>query len=120
MLTYPDIDPIALSIGPIAGVGPLQIHWYGLMYLLAFAAAMLLGNYRAKQPGSNWTKDQVSDLIFYGAMGVILGGRAGYVLFYNFGQFLDNPIWLFSNLDRWYVVPWGDARGICRTLVIWS
>jgi phosphatidylglycerol:prolipoprotein diacylglycerol transferase len=96
MLTYPDIDPVALSIGPIAGVGPLQIHWYGLMYLVGFAAAMLLANYRAKQPGSNWTKDQVSDLIFYGAMGVILGGRAGYVLFYNFGQFLDNPIWLFQ------------------------
>ncbi|CCK74316.1 Prolipoprotein diacylglyceryl transferase family protein [Oleispira antarctica RB-8] len=96
MLTYPDIDPIALSIGPIAGYGPLEIHWYGLMYLIGFAAAMLLANYRAKQPGSNWTKDQVSDLIFYGAMGVILGGRAGYVLFYNFGQFLDNPVWLFQ------------------------
>ena len=84
MLTYPNIDPIALSIGPIAGYGPLQIHWYGLMYLIGFAAAMLLANYRAKQPGSTWNKDQVSDLIFYGAMGVILGGRAGYVLFYNF------------------------------------
>ena len=107
MLTYPDIDPVALSIGPVAGYGPLEIHWYGLMYLIGFAAAMMLANYRAKQPGSNWTKDQVGDLIFYGAMGVILGGRAGYVLFYNFGQFLDNPIWLFQ---IWTVV--------CHSMVV--
>jgi phosphatidylglycerol:prolipoprotein diacylglycerol transferase len=88
MLTYPDIDPVAISLGP------LQVHWYGLMYLLAFATAWGLGNYRASQPGSGWTKEQVSDLIFFGAMGVILGGRCGYVLFYNFPQFLEDPLWL--------------------------
>ncbi|ASP37718.1 prolipoprotein diacylglyceryl transferase [Bacterioplanes sanyensis] len=88
MLKYPDIDPVAIAIGP------LQIHWYGLMYLLAFGTAWWLANYRARQPGSNWTAEQVSDLIFYGAMGVILGGRFGYVMFYNFSQFLDDPIWL--------------------------
>ncbi|MAY15422.1 MULTISPECIES: prolipoprotein diacylglyceryl transferase [Oceanospirillaceae] len=88
MLTYPDIDPVAVAIGP------LKIHWYGLMYLLAFASAWGLANYRARRPGSGWTPEQVSDLIFYGAMGVILGGRCGYVLLYNFPQFLQDPLWL--------------------------
>ena len=88
MLTYPNIDPVALSLGP------LTIHWYGLMYLLAFTGALLLGRWRAQRINNDWTSEQVSDLIFYGAMGVILGGRCGYVLFYNFPQFLEDPLWL--------------------------
>lgn len=90
MLTYPEIDPVALAIGP------LKIHWYGLMYLLAFGSAYALATFRARRPGSGWTEEQVSDLVFFGAMGVIVGGRAGYVLFYNFDQFLDDPLWLFQ------------------------
>ncbi len=90
MLTYPQIDPVAVAIGP------LEIHWYGLMYLIGFAAGWLFGNYRASRPGSSWSKEQVSDLVFYVALGVILGGRIGYVLFYNFDKFLDNPLWLFE------------------------
>lgn len=85
-----NIDPIALDLGFF------QIHWYGVMYLVAFGAAYLLGSYRANKPGSGWTSDQVSDLIFWGAMGVVLGGRMGYVLFYNFDQFLQDPLWLFA------------------------
>lgn len=85
-----DIDPIALDLSFI------QVHWYGLMYLVGFGAAFWLGGYRARQPGSGWTEEQVSDLIFWGAMGVVLGGRMGYVLFYNFDQFLENPLWLFA------------------------
>ena len=85
-----NIDPIALDLGF------MQIHWYGLMYLIAFATAFGLGSYRAKQPNSGWTTEQVSDLIFWGAMGVVLGGRMGYVLFYNFDQFLTDPLWLFA------------------------
>lgn len=88
MLTYPNIDPVAISLGP------LQVHWYGLMYLLAFLFAWGLATYRAKQRG--WTPDMVSDLIFFGALGVIIGGRVGYVLFYGFSQFLENPLWLFQ------------------------
>ncbi|MCP8688932.1 prolipoprotein diacylglyceryl transferase [Marinobacterium sedimentorum] len=84
-----DIDPIALDLGF------LQIHWYGLMYLVGFAAAWWLGVQRARRAGSGWTEQQVSDLIFWGAMGVVLGGRAGYVLFYQFDYFLANPLWLF-------------------------
>lgn len=90
MLTYPQIDPVALSLGP------LKIHWYGLMYLVGFAGAYYLMLYRAGKSAGAWTKDQVSDLIFFGAMGVVLGGRFGYVLFYNFDKFLDDPIWLFK------------------------
>ncbi|OUS03020.1 prolipoprotein diacylglyceryl transferase [Gammaproteobacteria bacterium 42_54_T18] len=90
MLKYPEIDPVAVSLGPLA------IRWYGLMYLLGFVSGYWLLAKRAERPGSGWTKEQVSDLIFYGAMGVILGGRVGYVLFYNFSAFLDNPIIIFQ------------------------
>ena len=85
-MNYPEIDPIAIQIGPVA------IHWYGLMYLLSFFLVYLLGNYRAKQPGSGWNKEQVSDLVFFSALGVVLGGRLGYALFYNFASYADNPL----------------------------
>jgi phosphatidylglycerol:prolipoprotein diacylglycerol transferase len=86
MLTYPNIDPVALQLGP------LKIHWYGIMYLVAFGAAWWLGVRRARQPNSGWTAEQVSDVIFYGAMGTVLGGRLGYILFYNFSAFLNDPL----------------------------
>ena len=89
-MEFPQIDPVAFALGP------LKVHWYGLMYMFGFAAAWLLGMYRAKQPGSGWTKDQVGDLVFYGAMGVIVGGRLGYVFFYNIDKFLADPLWLFA------------------------
>lgn len=89
MLTHPDIDPVAIQLGPLA------VHWYGLMYLAGFAAAWYLGRRRCRQPWSPLREEQVEDLIFYGAVGVILGGRFGYVVFYNFPQFVDDPLWLF-------------------------
>jgi phosphatidylglycerol:prolipoprotein diacylglycerol transferase len=89
-MTFPQIDPVALTIGP------LQIHWYGLMYLVGFVAGWWLLMHRSRRPGSEWTREQVGDVVFYVALGVILGGRVGYVVFYNFGQFLDNPLWLFE------------------------
>ncbi|MDP2559493.1 prolipoprotein diacylglyceryl transferase [Photobacterium damselae subsp. piscicida] len=89
-LTFPQIDPVLVQIGPLA------IRWYGLMYLIGFAFAMWLANRRADQPGSGWTKDQVSDLLFAGFLGVVIGGRIGYVLFYNFNLFLANPLYLFK------------------------
>ncbi|WP_067862924.1 prolipoprotein diacylglyceryl transferase [Neptuniibacter marinus] len=85
-----DIDPIAVALGP------LKIHWYGLMYLVGFAAAWWLGVRRARRAGSGWSEEQISDIIFWGAMGVVLGGRAGYVIFYNFDKFISDPLWLFA------------------------
>ncbi len=90
MIAYPTIDPVALAIGPVS------IHWYGLMYLVAFVAAWWLGKRRAGQPHSPVQPDQVDDLIFYGALGVVLGGRIGSVIFYNFGEFAQNPLYLFK------------------------
>jgi phosphatidylglycerol---prolipoprotein diacylglyceryl transferase len=84
------IDPIALALGPV------QIHWYGVMYALAFASAWLLGRHRVRAgrlPGVD--ENAFGDLAFYGMLGVVLGGRIGYVLFYAFGDFLRDPVMLF-------------------------
>lgn len=86
---HPQFDPVAVHLGK------LQLHWYGLMYLLAFAFAYGFAWYRAKQR-ADWDTDMVADLVFYGAMGVILGGRIGYVLFYQFDELLKNPMYLFK------------------------
>lgn len=88
MLTFPQFDPVALAIGPIS------IHWYGIMYIIAFGGAWALASFRAKKVPDEWTKEQISDLIFYGALGAVLGGRMGSVLFYNFDRLLSDPIWL--------------------------
>ncbi|WP_095210466.1 prolipoprotein diacylglyceryl transferase [Endozoicomonas ascidiicola] len=93
MIAYPEIDPVAFSLGP------LSVHWYGLMYLAGFSLALWLGSYRAKTSNGLWKPEQVSDLVFYGAVGVVLGGRAGYVLFYNFDYFLRDPLWLLKVWD---------------------
>ncbi|PKM42964.1 MAG: prolipoprotein diacylglyceryl transferase [Gammaproteobacteria bacterium HGW-Gammaproteobacteria-1] len=90
MLTYPDIDPVALSLGP------LKVHWYGLMYLVGFAGGWWLGRLRARRPGALMTPAQVDDFVFYVALGVVLGGRIGYVLFYNFSAFAADPLLLFK------------------------
>ncbi|OIZ99927.1 prolipoprotein diacylglyceryl transferase, partial [Rickettsiella grylli] len=90
MLIYPTINPIAFSLGP------LKVHWYGLMYAFGFIGAWLLAIYRAKKPNSGWTTDEVSDLLFYAALGVILGGRVGYMLFYDLGNFLSHPWIIFQ------------------------
>ena len=90
MLNFPQIDPVALSLGPI------KIHWYGLMYLIGFAAVWFLGQKRAAKPWSPIKPEAIEDLVTYGAMGVILGGRIGYILFYNFSEFLASPIILIK------------------------
>lgn len=91
MLAYPHIDPIIVSIGPLA------VRWYGVMYLLGLSAAWWL-SLRRMQAGSApvRTREEVDDLIFYAALGVILGGRLGYTLFYQFDLFLHDPLWLFK------------------------
>jgi len=84
-MLYPHIDPVIFSLGPVS------LRWYGVMYIIAFGLAWWLAGRRARQPDSGWTSEQVSDVIFYGALGVILGGRLGYVLFYKFSEFLADP-----------------------------
>ncbi len=99
MITYPDINPVAIDLGahtlPILGLIHPQIHWYGLMYLIGFVGAWFYGVQRCKREDIKWTRKQVEDVIFYGALGVILGGRLGYTLFYNFPFFIENPISIF-------------------------
>lgn len=90
MLFAPDINPIAVDLGPI------KIHWYGLMYVLGFVAVWWFGSRRVKQPDSGWTETQLSDVIFYGVFGILLGGRLGYVLFYNLPFYLDHPLDIFK------------------------
>ncbi|RMH36745.1 MAG: prolipoprotein diacylglyceryl transferase [Gammaproteobacteria bacterium] len=90
MLTYPQIDPVLVQIGP------LKIHWYGVMYLIGFVAALWLGTYRAKASQGRWRPAEVSDLMYYGFIGVIVGGRVGYVLFYHLDLFIANPLYLFK------------------------
>jgi phosphatidylglycerol:prolipoprotein diacylglycerol transferase len=88
MIAYPAIDPVAVSLGPV------KIHWYGLMYLLAFASAWWLGKRRARLDWTPVGPGQVDDLVFFGALGAVVGGRLGSVLFYNFSIFLDDPLYL--------------------------
>ena len=90
MLVHPDIDPIAFSIGPLA------VRWYGLMYLAGFAIGWWLGLRRIKQGAAPITRQQLDDLLFLIVLGVILGGRLGYVLFYKPGYYASHPLEIFA------------------------
>jgi phosphatidylglycerol---prolipoprotein diacylglyceryl transferase len=90
MLVHPNIDPIAFSVGPLA------VRWYGLMYLAGFAAGWWLGLKRIKQGAAPVTREQFDDLLFFSVLGVILGGRLGYVLFYKPAHYLSHPLEIFA------------------------
>ncbi|MES2662769.1 MAG: prolipoprotein diacylglyceryl transferase [Pseudomonadota bacterium] len=91
MIAYPDIDPVAISLGP------LQVHWYGLMYLFGFITAYLLGRVRNRQSNWGFTHEQIVDFTFYGALGTILGGRIGYFLFYvSWDIWIKDPLLLLK------------------------
>jgi phosphatidylglycerol:prolipoprotein diacylglycerol transferase len=83
---------IAPDIQPYFELGPLKVHWYGVMYLIGFLSAWWLGVRRTATAGAPWDEEQVGDLIFYAAIGVILGGRLGYILFYDLAAYLQNPL----------------------------
>ncbi|OUS69525.1 prolipoprotein diacylglyceryl transferase [Pseudoalteromonas sp. A601] len=112
-LEFPQIDPIIFT------VGPLSVRWYGLMYLIGFAFAMWWANRQAQKPNSGWTKDEVSDLLFYGMLGVILGGRIGYVLFYQFSYFLENPLYLFR-IDQGGMSFHGGTLGVITAICVFA
>ncbi len=113
MLEFADFDPIALRIGPVA------IRWYGIMYLIGFASAWWLGRRRARRSDSPVTSGQVDDLVFYGALGVILGGRVGYMLFYGRDQLLDDPL---SVLRIWEggMSFHGGLLGVVAAMTLWA
>lgn len=89
MIAFPPIDPVAIRLGPI------EVHWYGLAYLVGIALAWWLLRRQAARTQA-WTAQQVADLIFYGALGVVLGGRLGYALFYNAAAYVDDPLAVFA------------------------
>ncbi len=90
MLTHPNFDPIALQLGPIA------VRWYGLMYLAAFAIVLVLGRIRIRtQPWLSMTVRDLDDMLFFGVLGVVLGGRFGYILFYKPLEYLHDPVRIF-------------------------
>ncbi|MCI4430718.1 MAG: prolipoprotein diacylglyceryl transferase [Burkholderiales bacterium] len=93
MLVHPQFSPVALQLGPVA------IHWYGLTYLVAFALFIWLATLRVKQPQFaqiGWTRRDVEDLLFFGVLGVVIGGRLGYVIFYKPGYYAANPLEIFA------------------------
>ncbi|MDP1690726.1 MAG: prolipoprotein diacylglyceryl transferase [Burkholderiaceae bacterium] len=89
MLVHPQFDPIAIQLGPVG------IHWYGLTYLVAFGLFLWLATLRTRQPqyaGAGWSRRDVEDMLFWGVLGVVIGGRLGYVLFYKPGYYAGNPL----------------------------
>lgn len=89
MLHHPNFDPVALQLGPIA------VHWYGLMYLFGFAMVWILGRYRIRRGTTGLTVRDLEDLIFYSVLGVIVGGRLGYIVFYKPAEYLAQPLKIF-------------------------
>jgi phosphatidylglycerol:prolipoprotein diacylglycerol transferase len=116
VLTHPMPDPIAFSIGP------LSVHWYGLMYLLAFAQFIVLGRLRLRQPhiaASGWKKEDIDDMLFYGVLGVIIGGRLGEVLLYHPAYYLSNPLEVFAVWNGGMSFH-GGFIGVLIAMALWS
>ena len=116
MLIHPMPDPIAIQIGPLA------VHWYGLMYVLAFALFIALGRVRIRQPHIavlGWKKEDLDDMLFYGMLGVVIGGRLGEVLFYRPEYFLHNPLEIFM---VWHggMSFHGGFLGVILAMYLWS
>ena len=89
-IPYPNIDPVLVSLGPV------QLRWYGLMYLIGLTAAYFLIQHKVVRKGLDIRKDQIYDMVVYAAFGVFLGGRIGYTLFYNFSYYIENPLKLLA------------------------
>ena len=89
MLVHPNFDPVAITVGPV------KVHWYGLMYLIAFALGWWLGRVRTREVWRGWSRDNVGDALFYVTLGVVVGGRLGYMLFYDLERLLAHPSSVF-------------------------
>jgi len=113
VLVHPQFDPIAFSIGPVS------VRWYGLMYLLGFTVFLLLGRWRAGDAWRAMTKHDVDDLLFWGVLGVIIGGRLGYVLFYKPGHYFENPLEALM-IWRGGMSSHGGFIGVVIVMWLWS
>ena len=113
MLIYPNINPIILHLGPI------KIYWYGVMYLLSFIIIGWLIRYRANKLQLNWSNEKVIDLLFYGALGVIIGGRLGYMIFYDLPHFIQKP-WAIIKVWQGGMSFHGGLLGVLIMLLLWS
>jgi phosphatidylglycerol---prolipoprotein diacylglyceryl transferase len=102
-MDFPNIDPIIFSIGPFElfgmEIGPIAARWYGLTYVIGLLGATWLAKRKARLANSGWTEDQVSDFLFYGFLCAVLGGRIGYVFFYQFERFAADFSYLFQIMD---------------------
>ena len=90
MLEYPQFDPVMIHIGPLA------LRWYGMMYVLGILSGWMLGRHRAKKSWNSMTPALMDDFVTWGILGVVLGGRIGYVLFYNFAHYIEHPLKMFA------------------------
>jgi phosphatidylglycerol---prolipoprotein diacylglyceryl transferase len=113
MLLHPQFDPVAFSLGPVA------VRWYGLMYLVAFVQFILLGRYRIRTRPGFITVEQLDDLLFYGMLGVIIGGRLGQVLFYEPGYYLGNPLEILA-VWKGGMAFHGGFLGVLVAMGLWS
>jgi len=113
MLLHPQFDPVAFSLGP------LSVRWYGLMYLVAFVQFILLGRYRIRTRPGLLTVEQLDDLLFYGMLGVILGGRLGQVLFYEPGYYLAHPLEILA-VWKGGMSFHGGFLGVLAAMGLWS
>jgi phosphatidylglycerol:prolipoprotein diacylglycerol transferase len=113
-LDFPQFDPVIFSFNDV-----ISLRWYGLMYLVGFLFALWLGTRRAGKPNSGWSKDEVENLLYAGFLGVFLGGRLGYVFFYNFPLFLADPLYLFKVWDGGMSFH-GGLIGVLATMFIFA
>jgi len=111
-MKYIVIDPV------IADLGFVKIYWYGVMYLLAFLSAYLLAKYRCKSY-ELWNTKHVDDLIFYGALGAVIGGRLGYLFFYNWSIFIANPL-TFFNFQNGGMSFHGGFLGVLIAMIVFN
>lgn len=113
MFIYPRISSVAFHLGA------LKIHWYGLMYLLSFILGWFLMNYRARKFQLHWSSDQIADLVFYIAIGVLLGGRIGYMFFYGLPDFIHAP-WIIIKIWDGGMSFHGGLLGVILMVWLWS
>ncbi|HEX8615473.1 MAG TPA: prolipoprotein diacylglyceryl transferase [Telluria sp.] len=116
MLTHPMPDPVAFSLGP------LHVHWYGLMYVLAFAMFIALGRVRIRQShiaARGWKKEDLDDMLFYGMLGVIIGGRLGEVFFYQPARFMADPVAIFKVWEGGMSFH-GGFLGVLLAMALWA